>query len=208
MTHLPASDEGLHHNGRTLDLLVFLLLLQKQQQKRKVNIEGSIDEHVYLRVRVHVHVCRRASHRIASVPGCYHHLALLEQQEVFAALPSTVDLLDESGQVLQAAPPLFFQEEQLAGRAGTPEHLRGQNTFFTLNCCGGQWRLDRYLDIDGRYSCNECATSALNISCGSDYPTCLVSSSEDRRHRGLRAKSPGAYPERTVRHTTRTHGAR
>lgn len=40
------------------------------------------------------------AHRKSSVPGGHHHLALLQQEKVSAALPTTVDLLDECCQIL------------------------------------------------------------------------------------------------------------
>jgi len=42
----------------------------------------------------------KEAHRKSSVPGGDHHLALLHQEKVSAALPATVDLLDECCQVL------------------------------------------------------------------------------------------------------------
>lgn len=50
---------------------------------------------------------------VSAVPGRHHDLALLQQQEVCAALPAAVDLLDERGQVLQALLPPVLQEEEL-----------------------------------------------------------------------------------------------
>lgn len=58
-----------------------------------------------------VSVARRLdwfTHRVAPVPGGHHNLTLFQQQEMSAALPATVDFLNERGQVLQALPPPFL----------------------------------------------------------------------------------------------------
>lgn len=52
-------------------------------------------------------------HRISTVPSCHHDLTALQQQEAGAALPSTVDFLNEGCQVLKALPPPLLQEEEL-----------------------------------------------------------------------------------------------
>lgn len=55
-------------------------------------------------------------HRISTVPSGHHYLTALQQQEVAAALPSTIDFLNEGGQVLQALPPPLLKEEKLRER--------------------------------------------------------------------------------------------
>ena len=64
------------------------------------------------------------SHRISAVPRRHHDLTLLQQQEVAAALPAAVDLLDERGQVLQALPPPLLQEEELRGKKEQINRMR------------------------------------------------------------------------------------
>lgn len=59
---------------------------------------------------------REIPYRVSAVPRRHHHLAVFEQQEVRAALPATVDLLDERGEVLQAVAAPFLQEEELESK--------------------------------------------------------------------------------------------
>lgn len=62
----------------------------------------------------HIHV-RKEPHRISTVPSRHHYLTALQQQKVAAALPSTIDFLNEGGQVLKAVPPPLLKEEKLEG---------------------------------------------------------------------------------------------
>lgn len=63
----------------------------------------------------HIHACE-GTDRIATVPRRHHYLTALQQQEVAATLPSTIDFLNEGGQVLKALPPPLLKEEKLKER--------------------------------------------------------------------------------------------
>lgn len=71
------------------------------------------------------------THRISTVPRCHHYLTALQQQEVAAALPSTVDFLNEGGQVLKALPPPLLKEEKLREREETHQNTPGMQQ----TCC-------------------------------------------------------------------------
>lgn len=109
-THLPSSGVGLHHRGGALDPLVLLLLLQEERRGRQGPSATSLDS------KIVCFLCffwASPAYSVSAVPGRHHDLALLQQQEVGAALPAAVDLLDERGQVLQALLPPVLQEEEL-----------------------------------------------------------------------------------------------
>lgn len=108
-------------------------------------------------------VCASPAYGVSAVPGRHHDLALLQQQEVRAALPAAVDLLDECGQILQALLPPLLQEEELQvrwkevrGDISEEEEEEEENvslsgrrfSFYTSECGhqahgGGRWRRGR-----------------------------------------------------------------
>lgn len=55
----------------------------------------------------------KITYKISLGPGGNNDLALFHQQEVSTALPSTVDLLNKRGQILQSMLSLIFQLKQL-----------------------------------------------------------------------------------------------
>lgn len=82
----------------------------------------------------HIHV-RKEPHRISTVPSRHHYLTALQQQKVAAALPSTIDFLNEGGQVLKAVPPPLLKEEKLEGVWREIHHDAWQHHRLQPTCC-------------------------------------------------------------------------